>query len=151
MNTDYAPSEIASYIVRRPEEGTVKQKEKSKYRKLWISGAWCIALAMVLACSWYGIARQAAAHDEAEISVQTVATVDAEAATQEAARSKAEAQTTVMQKVQEVCVVQIPSGTSHTVRRVPCKKWHYTVFQLWHVLTMLSRLMDLITFRQLIK
>lgn len=114
MNTDYAPSEIASYIVRRPEEGTVKQKEKSKYRKLWISGAWCIALAMVLACSWYGIARQAAAHDEAEISVQTVATVDAEAATQEAARSKAEAQTTVMQKVQEQEVVTSDAEAQET-------------------------------------
>ena len=72
MNTDSAPLEIASYIVRE-SEGNVNQKKNKNYKKLCIRMAWIVTLVVMLVCGGYGIARQAAAHDTTENPVQTTA------------------------------------------------------------------------------
>lgn len=105
MNTDYAPSEIASYIVRGSEEGNVKQKENKNYRKLCIMAAWIATLVAVLICGGYGIARQAAAHDAAKSPVQAAA---AETVVQDATIAETDEVTTKNVAAAEAAETVIP-------------------------------------------
>lgn len=63
MNTDYAPVEMASYVIRRPNGENGKKEEKQIYKKQWLWTAGIVLAIALIAGSWYGIVKQASANE----------------------------------------------------------------------------------------
>ena len=79
MNTDCAPMEMASYVIRRPN-GENEKKENRSNKKQWLWSAGITLALAIIACSWYGFVKQASANETeeypaAEIEVAETVTV----------------------------------------------------------------------------